>query len=228
MDKLPLGRIRTDGGTQMRVNIDTDTMLEYRDAWKSGATFDPIDVFYDGATYWLADGFHRFYGAREAKKKDIIVRVHNGSVREAILFACGANLGHGLKRTNADKRQAVLVLLEDDEWSTWSDRQIAERCGVSNQFVSNMRAEVSTVDTSPPPAAAKRKGKDGKSYPANSPKRVPIAVAFEADDTEIEESAAPSQKQRGPSEAYQQLQHWWGKADDAAKTLFRLWIDGEV
>ena len=30
---------------------------------------------------------------------------------------------------NADKRRAVVALLEDPEWSAWSDREIARRSG---------------------------------------------------------------------------------------------------
>ena len=226
METLPLGKIRTDGGTQMRVNIDTSTMLEYRDAWKTGVEFDPIDVFYDGTAYWLADGFHRFYGAREAKKKDIVARVHTGSVRDATLFACGANLGHGLRRTSADKRQAVLVLLEDGEWSTWSDRVIADKCGVGNQLVSQVRAELCESHSShngQDELPKKTKGKDGKLRPSKKkPKQKPEPEPEPITELDDEDTG------HGYSEAYQQLRHWWGEADDAAKTLFRLWIDGEV
>ena len=32
-----------------------------------GAEFPPLIVFFDGATYWLADGFHRYYGAQRSR-----------------------------------------------------------------------------------------------------------------------------------------------------------------
>jgi hypothetical protein len=44
-----------------------------------------------------------------------------------------------LRRTNADKRKAVKTLLEDEEWSKWSDREIARQCEVSHPFVSKMK-----------------------------------------------------------------------------------------
>jgi hypothetical protein len=47
----------------------------------------------------------------------------------------------GLRRTNADKRRAVLMLLEDEEWSAWADREIARRCAVSDRFVNGLRAD---------------------------------------------------------------------------------------
>jgi len=65
--------------------------------------------------------------------------VREGGRRYAILFAVGANAAHGLKRSNRDKRTAVL-LLKDPEWSGWSDREIARRCTVSDRFVNGVRA----------------------------------------------------------------------------------------
>jgi hypothetical protein len=51
-----------------------------------------------------------------------------------------ANAAHGLKRTNRDKRSAVMTLLKDPEWSGWSDREISRRCTVSDRFVNGIRA----------------------------------------------------------------------------------------
>jgi hypothetical protein len=172
---LKLGIIRTDGGTQMREVISKDVFLEYRDLWKARADFPPLDVFYDGTTYWLADGFHRFYGAREAGLKTVPCTVHNGSQREAILFAVGANQANGQRRTNADKRRAVETLLNDEEWVKWSDREIAEKAGVSHQTVNNIRGELSKVDScaSARTANEPRKGKDGKLRKPPARKPVP-------------------------------------------------------
>lgn len=152
MKKLNLNVIRIDGGTQSRVEIDTDVVADYAEAVKVGIEFPPITVYNDGADYWLADGFHRFHAHKQAGKASIAAEVMTGTAREAILHSLGANGTHGLRRTNADKRKAVLTLLADPEWMEWSDRKIAEVCGVSNTFVSNLRKpeKVSTVDTPRP------------------------------------------------------------------------------
>lgn len=47
-----------------------------------------------------------------------------------------------LKRSNADKRRAVLEMLASDLWSSWSDREIAKRCGVHHQMVGKLRASL--------------------------------------------------------------------------------------
>lgn len=57
-----------------------------------------------------------------------------------------------MRRTNADKRRAVLRLLDDAEWAVWSDREIARRCGVAHPFVAKLRPAKSleTVTSEPP------------------------------------------------------------------------------
>src|SRR4051794_19209758 len=46
---------------------------------------------------------------------------------------------HGHRRTNDDKRRAVTTLLNDPEWMTWGNREIARRCGVTHPFVESLR-----------------------------------------------------------------------------------------
>lgn len=70
---------------------------------------------------------------------EIDVAVQPGGLRDAILFAVGANATHGLRRMNADKRRAVMRLLDDPEWAAWSDREIARRCSVDHKFVGKLR-----------------------------------------------------------------------------------------
>jgi hypothetical protein len=81
-----------------------------------GDKFPPPVVFQDKQRrYWLADGFHRYHAAVGLELKVIECVVHAGELRDAILYSCGANAAHGLRRTNADKRQAVTKLINDDE-----------------------------------------------------------------------------------------------------------------
>lgn len=218
MKLIELEKIRTDGGTQMRVSINNDVVLEYRDQWKAGVEFAPIDVFYDGAEYWVADGFHRFYGAREAKRKDIPANVRQGTVRDAILFACGANSKHGMRRTNADKRHAVKTLLQDEEWSKWSSRVIAEKCGVSNPFVTEVRNQVLTVNTTGKSSGNEKNngspevviGRDGKVQRSRKRKRRPI------------NQPEPLPPSKPPKSGHQNVDlRLWGQFDDCYGKLVR-------
>ena len=171
---LAIDLIRTDGGTQMRAELQSEVYLDYRDKWLAGVEFEPLDVFHDGSTFWLADGFHRFYGAREAKRGSIPCRVHQGTQRDAILFAAAANTSHGLRRMDADKRNAILTLLRDVEWGKWSDAKIAEHVSVTRRYVGQVRESFANPPKkegtdSPPhangkPKTVKRVGRDGKVY----------------------------------------------------------------
>jgi N6-adenosine-specific RNA methylase IME4 len=151
-ETIAIGAIRLDDltldpATQPRAGLDLAVVADYAEAMAAGATFPALTVYSDGASYWLADGWHRVAGARQAGLAELPAEVREGSRRDAILHSCGANAEHGARRTNEDKRRAVLTLLGDEEWSRWSDREIARRCRVGHAFVSNLRASLSTVDS---------------------------------------------------------------------------------
>lgn len=141
--EIDIAKVQTDRATQSRAAMDNDTIAEYTEAWKNGEKFPPISVYWDGEFFWCDDGHHRTISAKLAGKTTINADVKDGTRRDAILASAGANARHGLKRSNADKRRAALILLNDEDWSKWSDRAIAEMVGVSNRFVSNIRNELS-------------------------------------------------------------------------------------
>lgn len=135
--QVKLSTIRIDGNTQSRVEINNEAVSEYAEALKGGVQFPPVDVFFDGADYWLVDGFHRYHAHRTAGVADIEANIHNGTLRDAQYYSSGANKSHGLRRTNADKRKSVEIALSVKPDST--DYAIANHCGVSNHFVSAIR-----------------------------------------------------------------------------------------
>ena len=146
-NELDIDLIRIDGGTQPRAEIKPDTVAEYAEAITNGAKFPPVVVFYDGKDYWLADGFHRRAAHVELGLAEIEADVRQGTRRDAVLYSVGANADHGLRRTNEDKRRAVLTLLNDAEWQKWSDREIARKCGVSDFMVRSLRENRSDTRT---------------------------------------------------------------------------------
>ena len=144
---LPCSQIRKDGGTQIRVIQNQLVIDDYAEKMIAGAVFPPVVVFFDGLEYWLADGFHRVNAAIQAGIEHINVDVKEGDKRDALLYAVGANSSHGLRRTNEDKRNAVLLLLNDPEWREWSNVEIAKACAVSHTFVNNLRSSLETVSS---------------------------------------------------------------------------------
>lgn len=137
--RLALASIRLDGGTQPRAITDAPTIEEYALAMERGDQFPPLVVFHDGESHWLASGFHRHSALCALGREDAECEVISGTRREAVLYSCGENFAHGMRRTNEDKRRVVRRLLEDEEWQLWSDEQVADRCKVSRRFVGQMR-----------------------------------------------------------------------------------------
>jgi len=140
-ETIPIDRIATDG-TQTRAELNDTVIDEYAEAYGQGIELPPIEVYFDQETYWLADGFHRVRAVQQIGRDAIIATVHPGNQRDAILHAVSANETHGLRRNTADRRQAVLLLLNDPEWRLWSSHKIAEKCSVSHTFVNKIRREM--------------------------------------------------------------------------------------
>ena len=142
--KLQITDITASDDCQLRAAGSGATVAEYAEALRDGATFPPVIVFRDDeGRHWLADGFHRVAAHKAAAVEEIAVEVREGGRREALLFAAGANASHGLRRTQDDKRRAILTLLGDPEWKTWSDREIAKRTATSDKTVGKLRREIS-------------------------------------------------------------------------------------
>ena len=147
---IDVSLIRQDGGTQARAGMDAEAVEEYALAMANDEDFPPVVVFQEGNAYWLGDGFHRVSAHIKAFGiAPISADVREGGLREARLFAIGANSAHGVRRSTADKRMAVSLLLQDPEWSQWSDRQIAKHCSVSQPFVSGLRKPKVAPATTP-------------------------------------------------------------------------------
>jgi hypothetical protein len=67
-------------------------------------------------------------------------RVRAGGWFDATEAAAASNARHGLKRSNADKRKAIELLLTMPKWADASDREIARHCMVSNHLVAEVRS----------------------------------------------------------------------------------------
>ena len=169
MNMLSTDLIRIDGGTQARESLNEDAVAEYAERMAAGSFAPPVVVFFDGSDHWLADGFHRFHAARKAALSEMPADVRTGTKRDAILFAAGANSDHGVRRTNADKRRAVQMLLADAEWSQWSDREIGRRCCVGHAMVSAVRP-LSEMDSETAPQERTYKTKHGTEATMNTEK----------------------------------------------------------
>lgn len=143
---IKLSDIVIDAGTQQRVSKTDSVIDEYCESIKCGAKFPQLTVFTNGVEYYLVDGFHRYFAYKKAGGIDFVdADIHEGTKRDAILYSASVNGTHGLRLTNKDKRKHVLVLLNDSEWSQWTDTLIAKHCKVTQQFVSKVRREINDI-----------------------------------------------------------------------------------
>ena len=136
---INLSEIKLNKQTQSRTAINQDVVNAYCEAMLEGDVFPELTVFFDGIDYYLVDGYHRYFASKKAGYTEFPVKIHNGSLRDAILYAVGVNKDHGLQRSQEDKRKAVMTLLDDLEWSEWSDREIARKCNISAMTVGRIR-----------------------------------------------------------------------------------------
>lgn len=159
--EIPLDKINIFGGTQTRLKTNDDAVESYAEEMARGTVFPPIDVYFDGSTYWLADGFHRFLATKRNGGVVIAAQVQPGGRTEALRHALGANATNGVYRTNADKRNAVEIALE--EWPELANAALAEICKVSAELVRNSRQQL--VKAGRIPEVITVQGRDGKMYP---------------------------------------------------------------
>lgn len=140
--KIEIKAIRTDGGTQVRAQLVQSQVEEYASQMREGDEFPPLDVFHDGAEYWLADGFHRFFAQKSNGLLEVECTVHQGTVRDALWFAIAANNNRGLDLSPKDRRANAERCLRDEEWGKLSYTEIGKHVGLSKMTISRIAREI--------------------------------------------------------------------------------------
>ena len=202
---LRLANITADPAVQPRASGTSPTIVaEYAAAMEAGAEFPMMVVYEDTDCNWLSEGFTRYAAYLKTGTEKVPCEVRKGDRRAAIINACGSNTTHGQRRTNADKRRAVELVLK--EYPGWSSRKIAEVAMVSHTFVDELRqieepagltqkaGQLATVASSisENPSETQestpetRVGVDGKKRPASNPK----SPKTEPEEPEADEGGA--------------------------------------
>lgn len=174
---LRIADIRRDGGTQPRAGLDDAHVNDLVAALAAGETLPPVDVMYDGAAYWLYDGYHRVEATSRAGRYTVQAVIHQGTQADAQWASYGANPAHGLKRSNEDKRRAVLAALRHPNAVGLSNVQIAAHVHVDEGTIRNYRSQMES--TSEIPKSTSRTGADGRTINtanigANQPVYAPV------------------------------------------------------
>lgn len=169
MYELRIDQIQILDELQSRASTDWKHVDELVELLQSGGQFKDHPVVFRqgpyGDEYFLADGFHRVHAYKKAGIESAMFDVRAGgsaAFRLAKLWSIQSNITHGLRRSNADKRRAVEMLLADEEWSAKSDRWIAETAGVHHVTVANIKQVVKFTSSTITGDNSPKTGKDGK------------------------------------------------------------------
>lgn len=147
VELLKLANIQWGCGTQTRSAPCEHTRAAYAEVYAEHAKagkkhpFPPLVVFRDGKDLYPADGFHRGFAAMDAGLKAHECEVIPGTLRDALLYACGVNASHGLRRKPEDIRKVLFVMFDDEEWGQWSSQEISRKCHVSASTANKYRIQ---------------------------------------------------------------------------------------
>jgi hypothetical protein len=155
---LAIADIRRDGGTQCRVSLDDTTILKYQEQMASGTQFPPIQVWFDGVSYWVSDGFQRIAATERAGIKQIVAEIRSGSREDAQWDSYSCNATHGLPRTTADVKIAVTRAPTHPNCAKLSNAQIAKHLGIPEPTFRRWRKSLSSSSDEDSVRIANRKG----------------------------------------------------------------------
>jgi len=134
---VPLRLIQLDKRFQARAQHSFDAVADYAEEWSAGGAdaLPPVRlVVIDNApAAVVVDGWHRVMAAERAGFTSIRAEVLLGDTALAFREAAAANTKHGVRRTNADKRMSVGLMLQAKPTATAIE--VAAHCGVTRQFV---------------------------------------------------------------------------------------------
>jgi hypothetical protein len=129
---------------------ESEKVKEYADLITAGVKLPPVFVVFDGREFLLVDGFHRLAAHEQAGIKEIAANIVNATRLDAIWASFSANTKHGVPLTREQKREVIQKIINDPQWNTKTDEQIATHVGVSSRFVRGVRAEDTNEDTEHP------------------------------------------------------------------------------
>ena len=154
-------------GLQTRDGLAKAVVKDYAETLKAGMRLPPVTVVQDSVSgrLYLVDGYHRKAATVMAGRTMIDAEITEGTFTDAVRLAIRANATNGLRRTNADKRNALKLAWEHRRElfpGEPSHELLAKACGISERTVRRFRNLLTGVDNVHPRGT--RLGTDGKTY----------------------------------------------------------------
>jgi hypothetical protein len=212
---------------QVRESINKTAVADYAKRWMDGQQPPPVIIFFDSTHYHLADGYHRYHAALKNQYTEVLADLHEGSKKDALWYATGANSNHGVQWKNGDKRRAVELALR--EFPDKSQTLIAEHVGCCQKLVWKIKADLEVTTSRNLPT--RTTGKDGKSYPAHVEHKTDAPMSSsDAGETVYVEGAGPvtiPANLEHVSYKLRNLKAEWREASREDKKAFIEWIRKE-
>lgn len=127
---------------------DADTVARYADIYRDETarlSMPPLVVFQERGCerYIVGDGEHRLEGAKRAKLEELPVDLREGDEIDALDFALGRNVDHGLPRTMAGAWHVFCLLMDLPALRSRhrTDQEKADAIGVSRRTVVSYKAD---------------------------------------------------------------------------------------
>lgn len=148
MSSIQLSKLSLETNSQARVATSEETVEAYTAVIKANKTWvmgPKMVLFFDGETYYVADGWHRIIAAGRAGKKSLpesCFDIRKGDAVDAMVYGMTAADKHGLRMNSADKRRCVEYLLDHGiRGEKQTQTVIAELAGVSPRTVKRIVAD---------------------------------------------------------------------------------------
>ena len=148
MALLLLAQVRFDADCQSRVCLDEETVAEYAFRMQEGAVFPPITVFFDGAEYWLADGFHRYAACKGLARErgdeadaQVPADTRQGTRLDAVRHALSANAHHGKGREPGDYRKGYVIAVRCNLCEAHDVETVRQLLACSERWARELTAE---------------------------------------------------------------------------------------
>lgn len=123
--RVPISSIRRDGSTQHRKTEDADLIAEYAELMHAGVEFPPVRLWWDGADYWLSDGFRRVAAAERVGLGDVAAEVRRGELGDAQWDSYAANATQGTRRSAAETEAVIRLAVAHPNSSGLSTCELA-------------------------------------------------------------------------------------------------------
>jgi hypothetical protein len=126
-------------------------------------------ILVERSTSTVIDGVHRLLAARMLGRKSVTVQFFDGTHEQAFVEAVKSNIAHGKPLSLTEREAAAKKILQMT--GDWSDRRVAEVCGLSDKTVGRLRKSSADI-----PQSMKRVGRDGRVRPVD-PKQLRDSIS---------------------------------------------------